>query len=140
MGRLATGLGGEGRDSPNGQLSGSGAATPGIDASAALSDALSGEPWVGEIRGRGLLVGVELVADAQSKLAHPRSARITERVLAEAKNSGEDGLLLYSATGQANGSDGDQLVIGPPFVIGDDEIERIASGTAAAIRSVREER
>ncbi len=47
---------------------------------------------------------------------------------------------LYSATGQANGTDGDQLVIGPPFVIGDDEIERIASGTAAAIRSVREER
>jgi adenosylmethionine-8-amino-7-oxononanoate aminotransferase len=48
--------------------------------------------------------------------------------------------LLYSATAQANGTDGDQLVIGPPFVIGDDEIERIASGTAAAIRSVREER
>jgi hypothetical protein len=31
-------------------------------------------------------------------------------------------------------------VIGPPFVIGDEEVERIAGGTAAAIRSVREER
>ena len=82
---------------------------------------------------------VELVADAQSKLAHPRSARITERVLAEAKRSGEDGLLLYSATGQANGSDGDQLVIGPPFVIGDAEIDRIARGTADAIRTIREQ-
>jgi adenosylmethionine-8-amino-7-oxononanoate aminotransferase len=54
--------------------------------------------------------------------------------------SAGDGLLLYSATAQANGTDGDQLVIGPPFVIADAEIERIASGTAAAIRSVREER
>ena len=59
--------------------------------------------------------------------------------VAEAKNSGEDGLLLYSATGQANGSDGDQLVIGPPFVIGDAEIDRIARGTADAIRTIREQ-
>ena len=66
-------------------------------------------------------------------------ARITERVLAEAKSSGEDGLLLYSATGQANGSDGDQLVIGPPFVIGDAEIDRIARGTADAICTIREQ-
>ena len=114
-------------------------AARGLQLRAALSDALSGEPWVGEIRGRGLLIGVELVADAQSKLPHPRSARITERVLAEAKRSGEDGLLLYSATGQANGSDGDQLVIGPPFVIGDAEIDRIARGTADAIRTIREQ-
>ncbi len=106
----------------------------------ALESTLKDEPWVGEIRGRGLLIGVELVADRASKLPHPRTERITERILAAAKNSAGDGLLLYSATAQANGTDGDQLVIGPPFVIGDDEIERIASGTAAAIRSVREER
>ena len=61
-----------------------------------------------------------------------------ERILAAAKGQDGDGLLLYSATAQANGTDGDQLVIGPPFVIGDAEIERIARGTAAAIRAVRE--
>jgi MFS family permease len=61
------------------------------------------------------------------------------RVLAHAKNAADVGLLLYSATGQANGVDGDQLVIGPPFVIDDEEIARIARGTAAAIRAVRDE-
>ena len=96
------------------------------------------EPWVGEVRGRGLLIGVELVAERNSKAPHPRSARVTERILAAAKGQDGDGLLLYSATAQANGTDGDQLVIGPPFVIGDAEIERIARGTAAAIRAVRE--
>ena len=112
----------------------------GVQLRSALESALKDEPWVGEIRGRGLLIGIELVADRASKLPHPRAERITERILAAAKSSAGDGLLLYSATAQANGTDGDQLVIGPPFVIGDDEIERIASGTAAAIRSVREER
>ena len=105
---------------------------------AALGAALSSEPWVGEVRGRGLLIGIELVADRSSKAPHPRGARVTERILAAAKGQDGDGLLLYSATAQANGTDGDQLVIGPPFVIGDAEIERIARGTAAAIRAVRE--
>ena len=112
----------------------------GVQLRSALEAALKDEPWVGEIRGRGLLIGIELVADRANKLPHPRTARITEHILAAAKSADGDGLLLYSATGQANGTDGDQLVIGPPFVIGDDEIERIASGTAAAIRSVREAR
>ena len=114
-------------------------ASRGLQLRAALESALAGDPWVGEIRGRGLLIGIELVADAASKLPHARAARVTERVLAAAKGSGDDGLLLYSATGQANGTDGDQLVIGPPFVIGDAEIDRIARGTAAAIRAVREQ-
>ena len=116
------------------------AALRGVQLRSALESALKDEPWVGEIRGRGLLIGIELVADRSSKLPHPRTARITEHILAAAKSADGDGLLLYSATGQANGTDGDQLVIGPPFVIGGEEIERIASGTAAAIRSVREER
>jgi adenosylmethionine-8-amino-7-oxononanoate aminotransferase len=105
----------------------------------ALEAELVDDPWVGEIRGRGLLLGIELVADRASKAPHGRAKRVTERVLAQAKNSSDVGLLLYSATGQANGTDGDQIVLGPPFVIGDEEIARIARGTAAAIRAVRDE-
>ena len=115
------------------------AATQGMRLSAALEAELSSDPWVGEIRGRGLLLGIELVADRASKAPHARAKRVTERVLAHAKNSPDVGLLLYSATGQVNGVDGDQLVLGPPFVIGDEEIQRIARGTAAAIRAVRDE-
>lgn len=114
------------------------AATRGVQLRAALQRELADDPWVGEIRGRGLLLGIELVADRTSKAPHARANRVTERVLAHAKNSADVGLLLYSATGQANGLDGDQLVIGPPFVIGDEEIAHIARGTAAAIRAVRD--
>ena len=115
------------------------AASRGTQLRAALERALADEPWVGEIRGRGLLLGIELVADRAGKVAHSRTRRVTERVLAHAKRSAEIGLLLYSATGQANGVDGDQIVLGPPFVIGDAEIDLIARGTAAAIRVVRDE-
>jgi adenosylmethionine-8-amino-7-oxononanoate aminotransferase len=114
-------------------------ATRGAQLRAALEAELANDPWVGEIRGRGLLLGIELVADRASKAPHGRAKRVTERVLAQAKNSSDVGLLLYSATGQANGTDGDQIVLGPPFVIGDEEIARIARGTAAAIRAVRDE-
>lgn len=115
------------------------AAHRGAQLRAALERALAADPWVGEIRGRGLLLGIELVADRAGKVAHLRDRRVTERVLAHAKRSDEIGLLLYSATGQANGVDGDQIVLGPPFVIGDAEIDLIARGTAAAIRAVRDE-
>jgi adenosylmethionine-8-amino-7-oxononanoate aminotransferase len=114
-------------------------AARGAQLRAALEAELANDPWVGEIRGRGLLLGIELVADRASKAPHGRAKRVTERVLAQAKNSSDVGLLLYSATGQANGTDGDQIVLGPPFVIGDEEIARIARGTAAAIRAVRDE-
>ena len=114
-------------------------AVRGAQLHAALEAELDDDPWVGEIRGRGLLLGIELVADRTSKAPHARAKRVTERVLAHAKNAADVGLLLYSATGQANGVDGDQIVIGPPFVIGDEEIARIARGTAAAIRAVRDE-
>lgn len=114
-------------------------ATRGAELRSALESELANDPWVGEIRGRGLLLGIELVADRTSKAPHGRAKRVTERVLAQAKNADDVGLLLYSATGQANGVDGDQVVIGPPFVIGDEEIARIVRGTAAAIRAVRDE-
>ena len=45
----------------------------------------------------------------------------------------ERGLLLYSGTGNANGIDGDVIVLGPPFVVTDDELARIADGIAEAL-------
>ena len=87
---------------------------------------------VGDVRGRGLLIGVELVADRATRAPFPRSERVTERVVAAARGRG---VLLYSSTGGANGSDGDLLVLGPPFVVSDEEIETIAEATAAAVEA-----
>jgi len=92
---------------------------------ALLRERLHDHTAVGDIRGRGLLVGVELVRERETREPFPRSARLAERVLREARDRG---LLLYSGTGNANGVDGDVLVIGPPFVVTDAELVRIADG------------
>jgi adenosylmethionine-8-amino-7-oxononanoate aminotransferase len=85
---------------------------------------------VGDIRGRGLLVGVELVRDRETKAPYPRGLRLIEAVVRIARDRG---LLLYSGTGNANGTDGDLVVLGPPFVVTDDELARIANGLGDAL-------
>ncbi len=98
-----------------------------------LEARLGAHPHVGEIRGRGLLQGVELVADRETRLPIPRASRVTEAVMAAARDRG---VLLYSGTGNANGTDGDQLLLGPPFVVTDDELVRIVDVLGAAIEQV----
>jgi hypothetical protein len=47
----------------------------------------------------------------------------------------ERGILVYSGTGNANGVDGDLILLGPPFVVTDDELVRIADGVAGAVEA-----
>ena len=95
-----------------------------------LRGRLGGHPHVGEVRGRGLLVGLELVEDRETHAPFPRGAHVVEACLAAAR---ERGVLLYSGTGNADGVDGDVVVLGPPFVTTDEELEIIASVTAEAV-------
>src|SRR5215218_755535 len=105
-------------------------ATKGERLQALLRDRLGEHLNVGEIRGRGLLVGVELVADRETRAPFPRAERVTERIVRAAK---EAGVLLYSGTGLADGTDGDSILLGPPFVITDDELAQVADTLATAI-------
>lgn len=98
-----------------------------------LDERLAAHPHVGEVRGLGLLQGVELVADRDTRLPFPRRDRVTERIVEAARDLG---VLVYSGTGNANGTDGDQILLGPPFVITDDELERIVVAVASAIEGV----
>jgi adenosylmethionine-8-amino-7-oxononanoate aminotransferase len=86
-----------------------------------LAERLGEHAHVGEIRGRGLLIGVELVADRETREPFPRSARVAENLVRLARDRG---VLFYSGTGCADGVDGDVVVLGPPFVITDAEMER----------------
>jgi hypothetical protein len=105
-------------------------ATKGARLRALLDERLADHPNVGEIRGRGLLIGLELVADRETRAPFPRSDRVTERVVRAAR---EAGLLLYSGTGLADSTNGDAILLGPPFVITDDELGAIADGLEAAL-------
>jgi adenosylmethionine-8-amino-7-oxononanoate aminotransferase len=99
---------------------------------AGLEARLGGHPAAGDIRGLGLMVAVELVADRTTRAPFPREARVTERVVAAARDRG---LLLYSSTGCVDGHAGDLVMLGPPLVIGDAEVDELAEGTAAAVAS-----
>ena len=105
-------------------------ATKGDRLRSMLADALGDHPNVGEIRGRGLLVGLELVADRETRAPFPRAAKVTEAVVGGAR---ERGVLVYSGTGNADGTNGDTILLGPPFIITDDELGRIVEVLAEVI-------
>jgi hypothetical protein len=98
-----------------------------------LSSALADSPVVGDVRGLGLMVGIELVADRENKAPFARRDQVTERVVTAARDLG---LLLYSSTGHVDGTDGDLVMLGPPFVITDDECALAVERTEAAIAAV----
>ena len=79
------------------------------------------------------MVGIELVADRETREPFPRAAGVTEAVVRAAR---ERGVLVYSGTGCANGVDGDTILLGPPFVVTDGELERIVAVLAESIEVV----
>jgi adenosylmethionine-8-amino-7-oxononanoate aminotransferase len=99
-----------------------------------LSVALADDPHVGDIRGLGLMIGVELVEDREGRRPFPRTGRAAERVIAQAK---ESGLILYPSTGCADGTNGDLIMLGPPFVITEIELAEAVDKTREAIGSLR---
>jgi adenosylmethionine-8-amino-7-oxononanoate aminotransferase len=99
---------------------------------AELEAALADVPAVGDVRGIGMMLGVELVADRDTKEPFPRSRQITEGIVAAAR---ERGILLYSSTGHVDGVDGDLLMLGPPFVLSDEDRATLVERTADAIRA-----
>jgi adenosylmethionine-8-amino-7-oxononanoate aminotransferase len=102
-----------------------------------LSAALADELFVGDVRGLGMMLGIELVAERASKEPFPRVSQMTERVVAAAR---EDGLLLYSSTGHVDGSSGDLLLLGPPFTLTDEDVTTLVERTVGAIQRVSGER
>ena len=100
---------------------------------AALAARLGEHPRVGDVRGLGLLRGVELVADRGTRAPSARSERVVERVVDAARGRG---VLLYSSSGGADGTDGDLLLLGPPLVITPDQVDELAAGVADAVTDV----
>lgn len=87
-----------------------------------------GAALIGDVRGVGMLWSVELVADRQTKRAFARKEKLAEHVVAAARDRG---LVLWPNVGHADGTDGDLIMIAPPFTISeaeiDDLIERLRS-------------
>jgi adenosylmethionine-8-amino-7-oxononanoate aminotransferase len=79
-------------------------------------------PFIGDVRGKGLLLGIEFVQDVVSKNPFPRNAQITQSIVALAK---EKGLLIYPAGAGIDGINGDSIIISPPLTISNNEMEEL---------------
>jgi len=98
-----------------------------------LAAALAEHPHVGDVRGLGMMIGIELVADRESAEPFMRSKQVTEQVVGAAR---EAGLLLYSSTGHVDGQNGDLLMLGPPFTLTDEDVTELLERTVASIGTV----
>jgi adenosylmethionine-8-amino-7-oxononanoate aminotransferase len=92
-------------------------------------------PHVGEVRGRGLFQGIEFVADRASKRPFAPEHRLHARIKAEAMARG---LLCYPAGGTIDGRRGDHLLLAPPFIVTDDELDQIVDRLGQAIAAALE--
>jgi adenosylmethionine-8-amino-7-oxononanoate aminotransferase len=92
--------------------------------------ALRAHPNVGDVRGRGLLAGVEFVADAATRAPFPRSAKFAETFVDCAL---DEGLMVWPNVGQADGTNGDLAMLAPPFVITETEIAELVRRFTAAL-------
>jgi adenosylmethionine-8-amino-7-oxononanoate aminotransferase len=93
-------------------------------------------PHVGDVRGKGLLAGVEFVANTQTRAPFPREVRFAERFVEAAQGAG---LIVWPNVGHADGINGDLIMIAPPFVITEDQIDEMVglfqSALAVALRA-----
>jgi hypothetical protein len=83
---------------------------------------LLGHPHVGDVRGKGLFLGVEFVRDKKKKTPFPRGKKYVEAFVAHALASG---LVLWPNIGQADGTNGDLVMVAPPFVVSENEATEI---------------
>lgn len=97
-----------------------------------LDEALSDHPNVADVRGIGLLRGVELVADRETGQPFPRSVDFAQAVAAQALDRG---LWVYPC---GSGPVDDAILLGPPFTISPAEIDQLVSILAESIAAAAE--
>jgi adenosylmethionine-8-amino-7-oxononanoate aminotransferase len=103
-----------------------------------LNERFAQHPFVGDIRGRGLFLALELVSDRASKRPFDPALKLHARVKREAM---AQGLMVYPMGGAIDGVEGDHILLAPPFIIGPSEVdmivERLDASLEAALAGVR---
>lgn len=98
-----------------------------------LEERLAHHPYVGDIRGRGLFRGVELVADRTTKTPFDPKHGVAGKVK---KAAFAEGLICYPMPGARDGRVGDHVLLAPPFIASESELDGLVEMLATAIESV----
>lgn len=96
----------------------------------ALTARFGNHPHVGDVRGRGLFRGVELVADRGTKEPFDPTLKLHLRIKAQAM---AHGLICYPGGGTVDGKRGDHILLAPPFIVTEDDVAEIVDRLAGAI-------
>jgi adenosylmethionine-8-amino-7-oxononanoate aminotransferase len=78
--------------------------------------------FIGDVRGKGLLLGIEFVMDRKTKTPFPRNELITQKMVELSKDKG---LIVYPAGAGIDGVNGDAIIISPPLTITEPEIDEL---------------
>ena len=100
---------------------------------AALTDRFGQHPHIGDIRGRGLFLGLEFVADRETKKPFDPQKAIHKHFKAAAF---EAGLICYPMGGTIDGQHGDHVLLAPPFIINDSQINECVDKIDIALKKV----
>lgn len=106
-------------------------ASQGKKLSAALHEHFGQHPHVGDIRGRGLFQAIELVADRETKTPFDPAHGLAGKIKSAAF---ESGLICYPMPGTRDGRAGDHVLLAPPFIIEDAQIDELVAKLSKAIR------
>lgn len=96
----------------------------------ALEICFGQHPHIGDLRGRGLFLGLELVADRETKAPFDASRKVASRIKTAAF---EAGLICYPMSGTIDGQSGDHVLLAPPFIISDEQIDELVHKLSGAI-------
>ncbi|MDN7898406.1 aspartate aminotransferase family protein [Burkholderia cepacia] len=97
---------------------------------ASLREHYGAHPHVGDVRGRGLFVGVELVRDRDTKVTFDPALKLHAAVKREAM---QRGLMVYPMGGTIDGVHGDHILVAPPFICTAQQIDTIVERLSGAI-------
>ncbi|MCV6591998.1 MAG: aspartate aminotransferase family protein [Silicimonas sp.] len=98
----------------------------------ALRAAFGQHPHVGDIRGRGLFRGIEIVEDRETKTPFDPARGLAGKIKAAAF---EAGLICYPMAGTRDGKHGDHVLLAPPFIIDDGQIGELTDKLGAALEA-----
>lgn len=95
-----------------------------------LQERFGNHPFVGDVRGRGLFQGLEIVADRSSKEPFDPARKVHARIKAEAMARG---LMVYPMGGTVDGVRGDHVLLAPPFIIDGAAVDQLVERLGDAI-------
>ena len=95
-----------------------------------LQERFGNHPFVGNVRGRGLFQGLEIVADRGTKMPFDPQRKVHAQIKREAMARG---LMVYPMGGTVDGAQGDHVLLAPPFIVTEADVDLIVERLGDAV-------